>query len=91
MLSARKKKLTSLRLLNYFLKFPLLSIQVISLIHWQALKLWLKGVKYIPKNENLHLQKDIYYTKNEDTDVTNIVQKDRADIAEQDGARPTHA
>lgn len=62
-LNAKKRKITDWQLIKYLLRFPLLTIQIISLIHWQALKLWLKGVKYIPKNENLHLQKDIYYQK----------------------------
>jgi len=67
-LTAKKRKLTDGQLINYLLRFPLLTIQIISLIHWQALKLWLKGVNFIPKNENPHLQKDIYFKpeKNED-------------------------
>lgn len=62
-LNAKKRKLTDWQLIKYLLRFPFLTIQIISLIHWQALKLWLNGIKYIPKNENLHLQKDIYYQK----------------------------
>jgi hypothetical protein len=62
-LNAKKRKLTDWQLIKYLFRFPFLTIQIISLIHWQALKLWLKGIKYIPKNENLHLQKGIYYQK----------------------------
>lgn len=32
-----------------FWRYPLITIKVISLIHWQALKLLTKGIKYIPK------------------------------------------
>lgn len=30
-------------------KYPAMTLQVVTAIHWQALKLWLKGVPYIPK------------------------------------------
>jgi DUF1365 family protein len=33
----------------FFLQYPLITIKTILLIHWQALKLKLKGIKYIPK------------------------------------------
>ena len=36
-------------LLRQFLLFPLMVFKVIFLIHWQALKIWVKGNKYIPK------------------------------------------
>ncbi len=41
--------LTSPRLLFYFLRYPLVTLQVIALIHYQAVKLFLKGVRFGPK------------------------------------------
>jgi DUF1365 family protein len=32
-----------------FLGYPLITLKAILLIHWQALKIVLKGIKYIPK------------------------------------------
>jgi len=58
-----EKPLTNTLLIKYFFRFPFITLQVIFLIHWQALKLWLKGVKFYSKNENQELQKDIYCTK----------------------------
>lgn len=38
--------------INYFFwRYPLVTIKTILLIHWQALRLKLKGIKYIPKPE----------------------------------------
>jgi DUF1365 family protein len=36
-----------------FLKCPLVTIKTITLIHWQALRLVMKGIKYIPRPKQL--------------------------------------
>lgn len=61
-LSGTQKKFSTDRLIWYFLRFPFVTLQIIGLIHWQALKLWLKGAKFYRKKENKHLQKEIYYS-----------------------------
>lgn len=35
--------------LKAFLALPLVTLRTIALIHWQALKLWIKGIRYVPK------------------------------------------
>jgi DUF1365 family protein len=45
-MSGRREPLTSTRLLRAFLRNPLMPLKVIALIHWQALRLWLKGATY---------------------------------------------
>ena len=45
-----RRDLTSKNLLICYLKHPLMSFKVISAIHFEALKLWIKGVKLIKKN-----------------------------------------
>ena len=43
-------KLTSKNLLISYLKHPLMTLKIISAIHYEALKLWIKGIKLVKKN-----------------------------------------
>jgi DUF1365 family protein len=43
-LQLRRQPVSAASLRNALLRFPLMSLQVICAIHWQALRLWLKGV-----------------------------------------------
>jgi DUF1365 family protein len=81
-----RKALTNLRLIKYALRFPLITLQIISLIHWQALKLWIKGVKFIPKNENLHLQRDIHYKREKPDHAEYHLQKNSLETVGQNEA-----
>jgi DUF1365 family protein len=45
-LHGRRRPLTNGTLLRALLRYPLLPVQVIALIHWQAARLWLKGVPF---------------------------------------------
>jgi DUF1365 family protein len=44
-LSARRTELTNGALFRTFLMYPLLTLKVVAGIHWEALRLWLKGVR----------------------------------------------
>ncbi len=59
-LSGERKPLKDSTLLLYFFSFPLITLKVIALIHWQALKLWLKKIPYHKKNADMELQKEVY-------------------------------
>jgi uncharacterized protein len=58
-LAGQKKALTNARVFFYALRFPLITLQVIGLIHWNALKLWLKKIPYYKKSDFKDLQRDV--------------------------------
>ena len=47
--AARRAALSDRAILRAFLGHPLLAAKVLGAIHWEALKLWLKGVRLRPK------------------------------------------
>ncbi len=59
-LTGRRVALTSARLAWFTLKYPLLTLRIISLIHWHALRLWLKRLPFHRKTANAHLQRDVF-------------------------------
>jgi uncharacterized protein len=49
--SGRRSALTSAALLRSAVSLPLLTFKIIAAIHWQALRLWLKGAALVPRFE----------------------------------------
>lgn len=58
-LTGQAKPLSSASMAAYTLRFPLVTLKVITLIHWHALKLYLKRVPFYRKSNQPHLQKGI--------------------------------
>jgi DUF1365 family protein len=48
-LRGRRRPLTDASILAATAAIPLLTLKVIVAIHWEALKLWLKGVSLVPR------------------------------------------
>jgi len=48
--TGRRHALTSAALLRSFAALPLLTFKIIAAIHWQALRLWLKGARLVPRS-----------------------------------------
>ncbi|MGB5832849.1 MAG: DUF1365 domain-containing protein [Thiohalocapsa sp.] len=46
--------MTNRSLWRAFLRTPLMTLKVMTAIHWQALKIWLRGARYFPKPEPPH-------------------------------------
>ena len=40
---------TTIELLKSYIKHPLMTFKIISAIHFEAFKLWLKGIKFVKK------------------------------------------
>jgi uncharacterized protein len=51
-LTGRRQELTDRNLLRNALRYPFVTVQVIALIHWHALRLFLKGIPYHKKDAN---------------------------------------
>lgn len=66
-LTGSRVPLTSRTLLAYSLRFPFITLKVITLIHWHALKLYLKKVPFHRKSDNRHLQTEILPKKHQST------------------------
>jgi DUF1365 family protein len=47
--NGRRRALSSRALLRSFLALPLVSLKVMAAIHWEALRLWLKGARLVPR------------------------------------------
>jgi len=58
-IQGRARPLTASHLFWFAFKYPLLSLKVIVMIHWQALKLWFRNVPYFTKATRPESQTDV--------------------------------
>lgn len=58
-LTGRRVPLTSARLAWMTVKYPLITLRVIFLIHWHALLLWLKRIPWFAKTAHPEKQRDV--------------------------------
>jgi hypothetical protein len=47
-LAMTRRELTTASMLRTLVTFPAVTLKVVAAIYWQALRLWLKGVQFIP-------------------------------------------
>lgn len=58
-LTGKQKPLTNANVLRYALKFPFITLRIIFLIHWQALRLWFKKINCHKKTSFIALQQNV--------------------------------
>jgi DUF1365 family protein len=59
-LAGDRRPLTDRQLLRLTLRYPLVTLRVIVLIHWHALRLWWKGLPWHRKTDRRDLQRDVF-------------------------------
>ena len=59
-LTGPRRELTGARLAWYLVKYPLLTLRIIGLIHWHAFLLWLKRVPWFTKSARPADQRGLY-------------------------------
>ena len=47
--SGRRRPLSTPALLQAFVALPLVTVKIVAAIHWEALRLWLKGARLVPR------------------------------------------
>ena len=53
-LSLKREEITTRSLASVLIRFPLMTVQVIANIYWQAFRLWRKNVPYVPHPDSLN-------------------------------------
>ena len=51
--NGRRSALTTPALLRSFFSLPLVTFKIVAAIHWEALRLWLKGTRLVPKPDTV--------------------------------------
>ncbi|HLX15727.1 MAG TPA: DUF1365 domain-containing protein [Bradyrhizobium sp.] len=49
--NGHRRALNTMGLLHSFFALPLVTVKIIAAIHWEALRLWLKGVRLVPREK----------------------------------------
>ena len=65
--NGRRRALNTAELLRSVFALPLVTLKIVAAIHWEALRLWLKGVRLVPRhhaasNTRLAIRKSNHYT-----------------------------
>lgn len=47
--NGRRRELTTAALLRSFFSLPLVTLKIMAAIHWEALRLWIKGARLVPR------------------------------------------
>jgi DUF1365 family protein len=50
--SGRRRSLTTAALLRSLFSLPLVTVKIVAAIHWEALRLWLRGARLVPRSNS---------------------------------------
>ncbi len=56
--SGRRRDLTTAALLRSLFSLPLVTFKIVAAIHWEALRIWLKGTRLVPRAEPVRTKTD---------------------------------
>ena len=62
-LVGERRELSNMRLLGYMFRFPFITLKIITAIHWQALRLYMKKLPYHKKASDQDLQREVFYAR----------------------------
>jgi DUF1365 family protein len=62
-LNGQRRELTAASLAALSLKYPFITLKVILLIHWEALRLWMKKVPFRMKESQIELQQGAFRSR----------------------------
>lgn len=80
-LTGPRRELTGARLAWFTLKYPLLTLRIIALIHWHAFRLWLKRAPWFAKANRPEDQRDLYRPHSSITHSSALAQAQPTDVA----------
>ena len=86
-----RRALTNARLAWYAVKYPLITLRIISLIHWHAFLLWLKRVPWFAKSARPADQRGFYRPHSSISPDAGRALRPTSEIAVGDKPRPTTA
>lgn len=56
--NGKRRDLTTATLLRSFFSLPLVTFKIVAAIHWEALRLWLKGLRLVPRENVARAEAD---------------------------------
>lgn len=84
--NGRRRALTTKALLQAFVTFPMVTFKIMAAIHWEALRLWIKGARLVPRPHSVPQPKtDLAVTTSSDYSLS-VMSSRKSDSATHNDA-----